>query len=209
MASRVASEVVERRVYPTEREAVVPEAVADVVVAIGVVRDEQSVHSGTAPVSIGAAEKQADQGELQLHVCLLRPVGAFIHEWIALAELDSATARELRVVQQMVVPASSDNARHHRRRPIQVKFDRRENVLITLRPQWVAMSVAQRLEPNSSLRMEAHFLWPPCPQELDLVGQLLLDRRNPLHLLSGQLTAGLRFQDRLGDVDPAVGLHER
>ncbi len=69
--------------------------------------------------------------------------------------------------------------------------------------------MAERFDSGARLRVEAHLLRPPILQQLHLVGQLALDRRDPLDLFSGELPLGLGGQDGVGDVDPAVRLNQR
>ncbi len=179
------------------------------IVTVGVVRDEQPVHPWTAPVPIGAAEEEAHVRQLQLDVRLLGSVGALTDQRITLSKLDHTPTRELRIVQQVVIPTSADEAGDERCRPIQIQLERGEYSLLTLRPQRVAVGVTERFDSGAELGVNAHLLRKPFLQQLDFVSQLALDLRGPLHFLSGELPIRLRLQDGLGNVDPTVGLNER
>ncbi len=167
------------------------------------------MHTRPPPVPIGAAEEEPREGELQLDVRLFRSIGALVDHRVALAELDGAPVGELRVVQQVVVPAPAHDAGDQRRRAVQVELERGEEALVTFGPQRVAVGVAERLEPRAGLGVKAHLLRPARTQQLHLVGQLVLDRRDPLDLFAGELPLRFRFQHGPGDVDPTVGLEER
>jgi hypothetical protein len=206
----VVLEFVELHRKAADAEFVATEPVGNLIVAVGVVRDQESLGAGEPPVTIHATEHESEIGNLELEIPFLGSATEIDQPEEVRMMLHDPALGKLRIVQVPVIPAKTKGGGHVGEIGGQIRLQEVEQILVSIRPEGIPMTAGHGPGAGSESPFEVG-LRPSGfgLQHLHFGGELLTEEIEPGLLDRIKVSRDTCVPHGRGDVHPSVGSHQR